>query len=151
MLKKGLVQVYTGDGKGKTTAALGLAVRAAGRGNKVLFFQFLKPPSLGTGERMALQKADLPIEITWLDVHWDMLKSFRDKETCEKTKAEIKKTLAKITADAAEAKYDIIVLDEIVFCVAKGLADFEDVKNVIDSRMKNVEIVLTGSGATDQI
>ena len=78
MLKKGLVQVYTGDGKGKTTAALGQALRAAGRGNRVLFFQFLKPPALETGERMAIKKAALPIEIRGLDVKWDMFKSFRD-------------------------------------------------------------------------
>src|SRR3989339_1729825 len=109
MLKKGLVQVYTGDGKGKTTAALGLALRAAGRGNKVLFFQFLKPPSLETGERMAIQKAALPIEIQGLDVKWDMFKSFRDAAIREKTKAEIKKVLAQIAADAAEGRYDIIV------------------------------------------
>jgi cob(I)alamin adenosyltransferase len=151
MLKKGLVQVYTGDGKGKTTAALGLALRAAGRGNSVLFFQFLKPPSIETGERMAIQKAGLDIEISGLDVQWDMLKSFKDKATREKTRAEIKKILAKIGSDAAEGKYDIIVLDEIVFCAAKGLADIEDVRSVVESRKENVEIVLTGSDATEEI
>ncbi len=75
MLEKGLVQIYTGDGKGKTTAAFGLALRAAGQGNKVLIYQFLKPPSLDTGERLAIELKSAGINIEALDIDWDMAKS----------------------------------------------------------------------------
>lgn len=60
---KGLVQIYTGDGKGKTTAALGLALRVAGRGRNVLFVQFLKEGKRGSGEALALRRAELPITL----------------------------------------------------------------------------------------
>ena len=55
-MEKGFVHIYTGDGKGKTTAAFGLALRAAGHGARVLIYQFLKPSSLDLGERGALRK-----------------------------------------------------------------------------------------------
>ena len=74
MLDKGLVQVYTGDGKGKTTAAFGLALRAAGRGNNVLIYQFLKPPSLELGERLGAEQSGLPIRVEALEARWDVLR-----------------------------------------------------------------------------
>ncbi len=151
MLEKGLVQIYTGDGKGKTTAAFGLAVRSAGRGGKVLIYQFLKPISLELGERMAIEKSGLAITIDCLDTQWDMFKSFEDSDTLAKTKAEITHVLERIAKLAKDKEYDCIILDELVFCVAKGLARIEDVKKLIAGRDRAVEIVMTGRQASDEL
>jgi len=151
MLEKGLVQIYTGDGKGKTTAAFGLALRAAGQGNKVLIYQFLKPPSLDIGERFALQLGAVRIRVEALDVPWDMAKSFDDKKQVAQAKAAISEALDRIAQTAEKKFYDVLILDEIVFCLSKGLAKLEDIKNIIDKRDPAVEIVLTGRGATDEL
>ena len=147
MLEKGLVQVYTGDGKGKTTAAFGLALRAAGQGNKVLIYQFLKPASLDLGERFALQLGAVRIRVEALDTEWDMAVSFADEEAIERTRAAIREVLTKLTETAQKRFYDVLILDEIVFCLAHGLASLEDVKHLIERRDPAVEIVLTGRDA----
>ncbi len=151
MLKKGLVQIYTGDGKGKTTAAFGLALRAAGQGNKVLIYQFLKPPSLDIGERFALQLGAVRIRVEALDVPWDMSKSLDDEKAVNEMQAAISEVLERIAQTAEKRFYDCVILDEIVFCLSKGLAKLEDIKNIIDKRDPAVEIVLTGRGATKEL
>jgi cob(I)alamin adenosyltransferase len=149
MLEKGLVQIYTGDGKGKTTAAFGLALRAAGQGNKVLICQFLKPPSLDIGERFALQLEAVRIKVEAIDVPWDMSKSLDDEEAVNKMQAAIGEVLERIAQMAEKRAYDVLILDEIVFCLSKNLAKLEDVKNLIERKDPAVEIVLTGRGATE--
>ena len=151
MLEKGLVQIYTGDGKGKTTAAFGLALRAAGQGNKVLIYQFLKPPSLDIGERFALQLGAVRIRVESLDVPWDMSKSFKDKKAVSQMQKAIEEVLERIAQTAEKKFYDCLILDEIVFCLSKGLAEFEDIKDIIDRKDPAVEIVLTGRGATKEL
>ena len=151
MLEKGLVQIYTGDGKGKTTAAFGLALRAAGQGNKVLIYQFLKPPSLDIGERFALQLGAVRIRVEALDTPWDMSQSFDDKKAVAKTQAAITSALERIAETGEKRFYDVLILDEIVFCLSKGLAKLDDIKNVIDKRDPAVEIILTGRGATEEL
>jgi cob(I)alamin adenosyltransferase len=151
MLEKGLVQVYTGDGKGKTTAAFGLALRAAGQNNKVLIYQFLKPPSLDIGERFALQLGAVRIRVEALDVAWDMAKSLDDKDGVAKMRSAIGDALEKIAQTAEKRFYDVLILDEIVFCLAKGLAKLEDIKSIIDRKDPGVEIVMTGRGATKEL
>jgi cob(I)alamin adenosyltransferase len=151
MLEKGLVQVYTGDGKGKTTAAFGLALRAAGQGNKVLIYQFLKPRSLDIGERFALQLGAARIRVEALEIEWDMSTSLEDEEKVCQTRAAISEVLERIAETAAKRFYDVIILDEIVFCLSKGLAELKEIKNIIDRKDSGVEIVLTGRGATEAL
>jgi cob(I)alamin adenosyltransferase len=151
MLEKGLVQVYTGDGKGKTTAAFGLALRAAGQGNKVLIYQFLKPPELDIGERFALQLGAVRIRVESLDVPWDMSTSLADEQLVAKTKAAISEVLERIAETAEKRFYDVLILDEIVYCLSKGLAKLEDIKNLIERKDRRVEIVMTGRGATREL
>ena len=151
MLEQGLVQIYTGDGKGKTTAAFGLALRAAGQGNKVLIYQFLKPPSLDIGERFALELGAVRIRTEAIDVPWDMSGSFEDGKTVARMRTAISEVLERIAQTAEKRFYDVIILDEIVFCLSKGLAKLEDVKSIIDRKDPAVEIVLTGRGATQEL
>jgi len=150
MLEKGLVQIYTGRGKGKTTAAFGLALRAAGQNNKVLIYQFLKPPSVDTGERFALKLGAVRIRVECLDVSWDE-NSLNDKEKVAEAKSAIADVLKRIAETAQKRFYDVIILDEIVFCLSKNLARLEDIRDIINSKDPKVELVMTGRGATDEL
>jgi cob(I)alamin adenosyltransferase len=147
MLKKGLVHIYTGPGKGKTTAALGLALRAAGWGKKVIIYQFLKPPALVLGERKALAKTNLPIKIVPVDIKWNMQKKNNETLVCEK----ITQTCKEIRTVAKKGKYDIIILDEIIYCLSKKLVSLQCIKNIIKSKKPGIEIIMTGRGATKDI
>ncbi len=151
MLEKGLVQIYTGDGKGKTTAAFGLALRAAGQGNKVLIYQFLKPESVDIGERFALKLGAVRIRVEALDAEWDMAKSFDDEKQVAQAKVAVSEALDRLAQTAEKRFYDVLILDEIVFCLSKGLAKLEDIKNIIDKRATGVEIVMTGRGASEEL
>ncbi|MBC8481042.1 MAG: cob(I)yrinic acid a,c-diamide adenosyltransferase [Planctomycetes bacterium] len=151
MIEKGLVQIYTGNGKGKTTAAIGLAVRAAGQNNNVLIYQFLKPPTLDLGERKALKSLSDRINIRALDMPWDIYKSFEDTATMGKTQKAVSIALAEIEQFAASKAYDLIILDEIVYCEAKKLAKFKDISKIIKRKHPQVEIVMTGREASEAI
>ncbi|MBM4024198.1 MAG: cob(I)yrinic acid a,c-diamide adenosyltransferase [Planctomycetes bacterium] len=151
MLAQGLVQIYTGDGKGKTTAAFGLALRAAGQGNKVLIYQFLKPPSLELGERFALALGAVRIRVEAMEEPWDLARSPGDPQAVATVRAAVRDVLARLLETAQKRFYDVLVLDEIVFCLAEGLAELEDIRRLIEQRDPAVEIVLTGRGATPEL
>lgn len=150
MFEKGLVQIYTGSGKGKTTAAFGLALRAAGHGARVLIYQFLKPAELDLGERAAFTHID-NVTVKAIDKPWDMQRYLEDKSEAAQMRGHIAEALREVETAAHEKYYDVIVLDEIVFCVGEGLADKAQVRRLIENRHPGVEIVLTGRGASEEL
>jgi cob(I)alamin adenosyltransferase len=151
MLEKGLVQIYTGDGKGKTTAAFGLALRAAGHSAKVLIYQFLKPQTLDLGERQLINTKCEGIVVKWLDEPWDMFKSMQDEAQMQRVRKAIHTAMQELETAAHEHYYDLIVLDEIVFCLNQGLAEMDDVRQLIKLKDERVELLLTGRGASQEL
>ena len=140
----GLVQVYTGPGKGKTTAALGLAFRATGRGLEVLMIQFLKPPE-NYGEHLAAKNVP---NFTILPLGLDHMVSSVTREQDIKIARE---TLQRAKEEIYSEKYDLVILDEINNTLSWKLLEPSEVIEMLKGRPKNIEIVLTGRGAPDEI
>jgi len=144
-LETGLVQVYTGDGKGKTSAAFGLALRAIGRELKVYVIQFIKG-GFDYGELHAVkQLANLE------------LKAFgRGKFVTEKPPPEEDVRLAKEALELAKkvvanGDYDIVILDEVNVALSLKLIDVDDVVRLAENKPRHVELVLTGRYAPPEI
>ncbi len=140
----GLVQIYTGNGKGKTTAALGLSLRASGRGLNVLFLQFMKPDA-GYGEQLACAKMD---NITMVPMGLDHFVSKNPKQEDIEAAHE---ALSKAEGLISSGKYDIAVLDEAMNAVRLGLITSKELIDSLERRPKHVEIVLTGRGMTPEL
>ena len=146
-MEKGYVQVYTGEGKGKTTAALGLTFRAAGRGKKVLFIQFLK--GIKTGEQISMGENE-NIE------HIKMAETVRFFNTLSREEqAELKSRTQREWKDlknrVAEDSKGVLVLDEIIAAMHHGLVEEEDVIELIKNRPLQMEVILTGRSASENI
>ncbi len=146
--KSGLVHIYTGEGKGKTTAAIGLAIRAAGNGMKVLFVQFLKGGE-ESGELKIFKKLQENIEVIRLDQRHPIF--FKKGDTKEELINASKEALNLIAKKIESDKYDLIILDEINNLIAQGWADINELTNIIRKRPEGVEIVLTGRGAPQEL
>jgi cob(I)alamin adenosyltransferase len=135
-LAKGLVQVYTGNGKGKTTAALGLAVRAAGAGLKIYIMQFLK--SAAYGELRSIRKIK---NITIVQCGRGCFIKGSPKRM---DVFRAKRGLARAQRHVVSGRYDMVILDEINCALNAGLLKTEDVAKMISGKPENVELVLTG-------
>ncbi len=142
---RGLVIVNTGSGKGKTTAALGMALRAAGHDLKVLVLQFIKAPRI-TGETRVIEKLKPLIEIKQLGEGFISLKNGRPSPTDRQTDNAVKSF--KYAADKINSnRYDMIILDEINNLVDYGLLDAQDVVTLIKNKPEKLCMVLTGRNA----
>ncbi len=144
-LKQGLVQVYTGDGKGKTTCALGLALRAIGQGFKVFMVQFLK--SGDTGEVESARRLAPDFTIVSFGIPGFPKLSDPDPQTRERVREAF--TLAREVILAGE--HDLVILDEINLVLTYGLAPLPEMLEVLRRRPAHVEVVLTGRAAPPEL
>jgi len=141
---RGYVQVYTGDGKGKTTAAIGLAVRAAGAGLKVFIAQFLKMGEYS--EIKALKKLSKHITVEQFGRG-----RFRQGKPLPEDVASAKEGLEKATEAMHSGLYDMIILEEANVAVWKNLFPEQALLDIITQKPAQVELVITGRGATPRV
>ncbi len=145
-LSRGLVQIFTGDGKGKTSAALGAVLRALGHGLRVYFVFFMKG-DYPYGERNILSK--LPnIEVISFG-HKDCFVDLANIKPEEKEQA--RQALAAAREAMLSGSYDLIVLDEVNVAVAFKLVELDEVIKLIDDKPPNVELILTGRKADTKL
>lgn len=144
-LERGLIQVYTGDGKGKTTAALGLAVRAAGHGLQVHIVQYMKGwPEYG--ELIALRHQP---NITLVQFGRP---DFVDRDHPDPEDIALAQQALQHSLDVLrDGRYDVLVLDEINVAVDYELVSLDQVLALLDAKPPHVELVLTGRGAHPQL
>ena len=146
-MKRGLIQIYTGDGKGKTTAAVGLACRAIAHGKKVCYIYFHKDPEKWNyGELKTLKK--LGIAVFGFAKEYPY---FHKNVSIENIKKECGKSLEFINDIFKKKKYDILIIDEILISVRDGSISEQELLDLLDKKPKNLEIVLTGRQATKNI
>jgi len=137
------ILIFTGDGKGKTTAALGMALRAAGHGMRSMVVQFVKADTT-TGELAAARNVP-EIEITQTGLGF-VPKPSHPKYAAHKAAAE--KGLQVATEGIASGDYDLVILDEITHAISTGLLSDEAVVQAVEGAGPGCSIVLTGRGAT---
>lgn len=137
---KGLVMVYTGDGKGKTTAALGLALRQVGWGRRALVIQFMKGKGNVYGERIAAEKYLPLLEIE--QYGRDEFVDLGDPAAVDRGLAH--KALGRAIEAFGSANYGLVVLDEVNVAVACGLIDTGEVLDLLKKRPPELDVVLTG-------
>jgi cob(I)alamin adenosyltransferase len=141
---KGYVQVYTGGGKGKTTAALGLTLRAAGAGLKVHICQFMK--SGDYSEIKALKKLGDRVTVAQFGTG-----QFVRGRPSEKEIAAGRKGLGHLKAIIRDGGYDIVIAEEANVAVSCGLFSENELLSVIETKPENMELIITGRGATEKV
>lgn len=145
MAKKGLFLMYTGEGKGKTTASLGVTLRAVGRGLNVRYMQFIKSPERTYGEQIALRKLGVEMEQMGIGFTWT--------KTPEEHRVALAKAWKKTKAVLQDDSIDLLVLDELNNALAitrfqvEDILPLADVIEAIQNRPSTMHLVVTGRSA----
>ncbi len=134
----GLIHIYCGDGKGKTTAAMGLAARAAGSGKTVLITQFFKPGNSSELKTLALSSN---IEIFSEEKHYGRVSNMTEEKLAE-AKRYYRTYFEKIVRESED--FDVLILDEIISAVNHDIVSLANVTDFMDNKKEGLELVLTG-------
>ncbi|MCV0431788.1 cob(I)yrinic acid a,c-diamide adenosyltransferase [Nitrosopumilus sp.] len=148
MEKDGLIIVYTGKGKGKTTAALGIVLRAAGYGKKTCMIQFIKG-SWHYGEMDSSKRLEPEFEM--VAVGKGFVGIIDDKSSKEDHEKIAKEAIRVSNEKIQSGNYDIVILDEINYAIKLDLVSVNDVLDIINSKPNNVDLILTGNYAKEEI
>lgn len=144
---RGLLMVNTGDGKGKTTAALGVLIRAAGRGMNCCLIQFMKSKNDRYGEHESLEKLGVEVHTMGDGFTWDTNDKAQDIKTSEET---WQLCLEKMNS----GEYDLLVFDELVYVLSYGFLDEDKVLAAIESVRKkqpHLHIIVSGRNASEKL
>ncbi|WP_018924534.1 cob(I)yrinic acid a,c-diamide adenosyltransferase [Salsuginibacillus kocurii] len=147
--QRGLTLVYTGNGKGKTTAAMGLALRATGRGMKTKIYQFIKSAQRSYGEQLAFEKLGVEVEQLGIGFTWT--------KTPEEHREALRTAWPKAKEAVLSGEYDVVVLDELNNALAiekfpiDDVLPLEEVVQMIKDKPEHVHLVITGRDAKEEI
>ncbi len=146
-MQKGLIHIYTGEGKGKTTASIGLAVRALGHGFKVVYASFFKKPELNGYNEINVLKEQGATVFTFSEG----MPLANPQITPEQYHVSTQNGLSELLKYIVENNTQLLVLDEILIAVKYGYISEEELFGFIDNKPDGTELVLTGRGATEKI
>ena len=147
-IKRGLVVVYTGKGKGKTTAALGIALRAVGHGYKVGMIQFIKGEWY-YGELTSSKRLEPEFEL--IAAGKGFVGIIDDDHTIEDHQKAAQTAVALAKDKLATGAYDIMILDEINYAAKLKLISEQDILDIIAAKLENTSLVITGNYAADSV
>jgi cob(I)alamin adenosyltransferase len=147
-LEKGFVHVYYGDGKGKTTSAIGFGIRALGNNDKVIMIQFLKKSKLGESE--TLRNLEPYFKVFDFEKKHGMIEELNDEEK-EELKSATKNAFNFASKVMDTGECDVLILDEILNAVEQELIKETDLCDLIDSKSENMEVILTGRMLSENI
>jgi cob(I)alamin adenosyltransferase len=139
-----LVVVHTGDGKGKTTAAMGVAMRAIGHGERVAVVQFMKSGQWASGERVAAERLGIDWSVLGDGFTWD-------SEDLEGAATIAREAWSAAAATIAAGAHDVVILDEITYPMNWRWIDTNDVVATLRTRPEHVSVVLTGRDAPEEL
>lgn len=149
-LKHGAFQIYTGEGKGKSTASMGLMLRALGSGLRVFYLRMMKP-KWKTGELLLCPTLHPNLTFKNIEQEWILLKSQDIPEHVEAMKQALAREIDELERVMCSGEYDLVIVDEMTYCIGHDLIPLERAIEFVKKRPEHVELIFTGRNAPEEL